>query len=122
METSQVRTAIITGASSGIGLYATKALIARGWHVIMACRDVAKGRSAAEDLGLPENRYTLEEVDLGSLASVHAFCDRFQAQGQALDALVCNAATYMPRLAEPLRSREGFELSVATNFSATSRW
>jgi protochlorophyllide reductase len=116
METSPIRTAIITGASSGIGLYAAKALVARGWHVIMACRDPAKGRSAAQALGLPDDRITLEQVDLGSLASVHAFCDRFQARGQALDALVCNAATYLPRLTEPLRSPEGFELSVATNY------
>jgi len=106
---------LITGASSGIGLYTTKALVARGWHVIMACRDVAKGRSAAQALGLPEDRITLEQVDLGSLASVHGFCDRFQAQGQRLDALVCNAAVYRPLLKAPERSPEGYEISVATN-------
>jgi len=31
-----------TGASSGVGLYATKALVDRGWRVVMACRDLAK--------------------------------------------------------------------------------
>jgi protochlorophyllide reductase len=39
----------------------------------------------------------------------------FRASGKSLDALVCNAAIYMPLLKEPLRSPEGFELSVATN-------
>ena len=39
-------TVIVTGASSGVGLYATQSLVARGWHVVMACRDLDKTRSA----------------------------------------------------------------------------
>lgn len=40
-------TAIVTGASSGVGLCSALALAARGWHVVMACRDEAKAMSAA---------------------------------------------------------------------------
>ncbi|MEM1197263.1 MAG: protochlorophyllide reductase [Pseudomonadota bacterium] len=116
MNVSDTPLAIITGASSGIGLYATQALIARGWHVIMACRDLDKAAAAARSLDLLPDGYTLMEIDLGSLASVNAFCDAFRDQGRSLDALVCNAATYMPRLQEPLRSPEGYELNVATNY------
>ena len=48
--------AIVTGASSGVGLYATLALVSRGWHVVMACRNVAKARTAAASLGIaPQN-------------------------------------------------------------------
>ncbi|WP_302885402.1 hypothetical protein [Kovacikia minuta] len=42
MEQQQKPTVIITGASSGVGLYAAKALIQRGWFVIMACRNIGK--------------------------------------------------------------------------------
>jgi protochlorophyllide reductase len=110
-----VPTVIITGASSGVGLYATKSLIARGWHVVMACRDLTKASRAAVALGLPPEQYTLSRLDLGVQASVRSFVADFLASGRELDALVNNAAVYKPRLTEPARSREGYELSVATN-------
>lgn len=108
-------TVIVTGASSGVGLYATKSLVARGWHVVMACRDLAKARSAAAGLGIPTDGVTHLHLDLGSQASVRGFVDAFHATGLPLDALLNNAASYQPRLKEPARSPEGFELSVATN-------
>ena len=46
-------TAIITGASSGVGLWAAKSLADRGWLVIMACRDLAKAEAAAAEVGIP---------------------------------------------------------------------
>ena len=112
---SPVSTVIITGASSGVGLYATKSLIARGWHVVMACRDLGKASRAATSLGLPPEQYTLSRLDLGVQASVRAFVTDFLASGRDLNALVNNAAVYKPRLTEPARSIEGYEMSVATN-------
>jgi len=116
MATGHTPICIITGASSGIGLWATKALVTRGWHVVMACRDAAKAEAAAREIGIAPEGRTIMRLDLGSLAGVRAFAEEFRAFDRPLDALVCNAATYMPRLAEPLRSPEGFELSVATNY------
>lgn len=115
MEQNRKSTAIITGASSGVGLYATKALAQRGWHVVMACRDLQKAKKAAEEVGIPEGSYTAMFIDTASLESVRQFVKDFRATGRSLDALVCNAAIYMPLLKEPLRSPEGYELSVATN-------
>ncbi len=108
-------TVVITGASSGVGLQAGKALSQRGWHVVMACRDLAKAQKAAQTVGMPQDSYTIMHIDLASLESVRQFVKDFRASGRSLDALVCNAAIYMPLLKEPLRSPEGFELSVATN-------
>jgi protochlorophyllide reductase len=112
---SSTSTVIITGASSGVGLYGAAALARRGWHVIMACRDIAKATTAADTLGIAADRRTILHIDLGSQASVRAFVDAFRATGRPLDALVCNAAVYLPRLAQPQRSPEGYEISVATN-------
>jgi protochlorophyllide reductase len=109
------RTVIITGTSSGVGLYAALALLRRGWHVVLASRDLAKMAQAAESLGFVSGTYTSLQIDLGSQASVRAFVDAFRATGRPLDALVCNAAVYLPLLKEPARSPEGYEISVATN-------
>ncbi len=113
---SQKRTVIITGASSGVGLYAAKAMVKRGWHVVMACRDLPKAEAAAATaLGMSPDSYSIMHIDLGSLESVRKFVTDFRASGKSLDALVCNAAVYLPLLKEPMRSPEGYEISVATN-------
>ena len=109
------QTVIITGASSGVGLYAAKAMAQRGWHVVMACRDLAKTKAAAQAVGIPAVSYSIIHIDLGSLASVKKFVQEFRATGRSLDALVCNAAVYLPLLKQPQRSPEGYELTVATN-------
>jgi protochlorophyllide reductase len=115
MQQLQKPTVIITGASSGVGLQATRALIEKGWHVVMACRDLSKAGKAAQALAFPEGSYTIMHVDLGSLGSVRQFVQEFRASGKSLEALVCNAAIYMPLIKEPLWSPEGYELTVTTN-------
>jgi light-dependent protochlorophyllide reductase len=107
---------IITGASSGVGLWAAKSLADRGWLVIMACRDLAKAERAAVETGIPASNRRIMHIDLGDQASVRRFVDEFHANGLALDALLLNAAVYLPRLEEPMRSPEGYEISVATNY------
>jgi protochlorophyllide reductase len=108
-------TVIITGASSGVGLYATKAMVDRGWRVVMACRDLAKAKAAAATLNIPPDSVVLDWIDLGSQTSVRDFAARVKAGGDPLHALVCNAAVYLPLLKQPARSPEGYEISVATN-------
>jgi len=52
---SQKKTVVITGASSGLGLAAAKALAAGGdWHVVMTVRDFSKADAAAKRLGFPK--------------------------------------------------------------------
>lgn len=113
---SQKPTAVITGASSGLGLNAAKALAASGdWHVVMACRDFLKAEQAAQRLGMPKGSYTIMHLDLASLESVRQFVTNFKSSGRRLDALVCNAAVYLPTATEPRFTADGFELSVGTN-------
>lgn len=118
-ETTQ-STALITGASSGVGLWAACALAQRGWHVIMACRDLDKADAAAREVGIDPARRTLMRLDLADFASVRALAaearEHLAAQGRTLDALVLNAAVYLPRAEQPLRNAQGYELSVATNY------
>lgn len=115
METHQP-TVIITGASSGVGLWAAKALADRGWHVIMACRDLPKAQAAAEQVGIPPASHTLLHLDLADLTSVRSFTQAFHNTGRPLDTLVLNAAVYLPRLEAPMRSPQGYEIAVATNY------
>ena len=72
---------MVTGASSGVGLYATQALVARGWHVVMASRDLDKARRACADLGIASQAVTLLHLELGSLAAVRQFAQDFAATG-----------------------------------------
>jgi protochlorophyllide reductase len=108
-------TALVTGASSGVGLFATKALVDRGWHVVMACRDLDKARRAQAALAIPDQAVTHLQVDMGDLDSVRHLVESFHATGRRLDALVINAAVYLPRLRHPERSPQGYEISMATN-------
>jgi len=108
--------AIVTGASSGVGLWTTKALIDQGWTVVMACRDGAKAQRALVELGLgrPAEAIILP-LDLSDLESVKAFVEMFRGLNRPLTALVINAAVYKPLLKEPEWSAQGYELSMATN-------
>ena len=112
-------TVLITGTTSGVGLYATKALFDLGWRVITANRNPSLAETAAVNLGLPSGRPRQLKhlyMDLSDLESVRLgvknLLDTLEAP---LDALVCNAAVYKPRLKKPERSAQGYELSMATN-------
>lgn len=115
MSYPQKPTVIITGASSGVGLWSAKALVDRGWFIIMACRNINKTHKAVESVGIAKDKYEVIQVDLGSLVSVREFVAKFRATGRSLDAIVVNAAIYTPLLKEPQRSPEGFELTMTTN-------
>jgi NAD(P)-dependent dehydrogenase (short-subunit alcohol dehydrogenase family) len=102
-------TAIVTGATSGIGLETARALTAHGARVILAVRDEAKGRTAAATLpgpGTPEVR----PLDLASLESVRSFARDWQEQ--PVDLLINNAGVMIPPLGS---TADGFELQFGTN-------
>ncbi len=109
-------TVLITGTTSGVGLNATRALVQRGWTVITANRDPVKAGAAADALGIPRERLHHLRIDLGDLDSVRSGVETLVASvGQGLDAVLVNAAVYKPRLKQPERSPQGYEISMATN-------
>ena len=107
---------LITGTTSGVGLNAVKALVDRGWTVVTANRDPVRAAAAAESLGIPTDKLHHIRMDLGDLESVRVGVETLVGSlGFGLDALVINAAVYKPRLKQPERSPQGYELSMATN-------
>ena len=105
-------TVLITGTTSGVGLNATRALVQQGWTVITANRSPQRAAAAADELDLPTERLKHVLMDLGDLASVRQSVEGLPDQ---IDALVCNAAVYKPKLKQPERSPQGYEISMATN-------
>jgi NAD(P)-dependent dehydrogenase (short-subunit alcohol dehydrogenase family) len=108
------RTAVVTGANSGLGLVIARELARAGGHVVLACRNMAKGAAAKSEIerALPNPELELQELDLGSLDSVRAFADAFRASHEGLDLLINNAGV----MATPRReTADGFELHLGTN-------
>jgi NAD(P)-dependent dehydrogenase (short-subunit alcohol dehydrogenase family) len=88
------------------------------WHWWLGrapCRLHAAVQISARQVGIPRESFTYLQCDLASLESVREFISNFKASGVPLDALVCNAAVYLPVDKEPSFSVEGYELSVAVN-------
>ena len=102
--TSTPGTVLITGTTSGVGLNAAKSLASRGWQVITANRSPQRAAAAADDLGIPKERLQHVLMDLGDLESVRR---AVQSLPVTLDAVVCNAAVYKPKLKQPERSPQG---------------
>jgi protochlorophyllide reductase len=112
MGPKQSQIAVITGASSGVGLYAAQALANAGnWHVIMACRDVERAERAASSLNLSKDTYTVMQCDLADFASVLKFVKELSSTARVdhIDTLICNAAIWHPRDKKPRFTADGIE-------------
>jgi NAD(P)-dependent dehydrogenase (short-subunit alcohol dehydrogenase family) len=110
------KTFVVTGASSGIGLVTARELSIHSARVILAVRDVKKGRDAARDF---VGDYEVRELNLADLESVRAFADEWSGD---LDVLINNAGIMM---APAFRTIDDFELHMGTNhlgpFALTNR-
>jgi len=109
---------VVTGASSGLGLNAAVTLAKTGkYFVVMACRDVEKGKKVAKERGMPDGSYTVMKLELANLQSVRDFVANLKAfkSARPLTHLICNAAVYKPTDPEPAWTDDGFEMSMGVN-------
>lgn len=112
------RTAIVTGANSGIGLVTARELAAHGAAVVIACRDLGKGQEAAERIRIAlaphgeEAQLDVRQLDLADLGSVREFADSIKEDHGSIDLLINNAGVMAPPRHE---TADGFELQIGTN-------
>ena len=119
------RTAVVTGANSGLGLVTARELARAGATVVLACRNLEKGQQALTDVqqaAAADAPPRLEALDLSSLDSVREFAERLGASLSRLDLLINNAGVMAP----PRRlTKDGFESQLGTNhlghFALTGR-
>jgi protochlorophyllide reductase len=81
----------------------------------MACRDFSKAQMKAKQLGFPKDSYSIMHLDLASFESIRQFVTNFRASGRRVDAIVANAAIYLPTATEPTFTADGFETCVGVN-------
>jgi NAD(P)-dependent dehydrogenase (short-subunit alcohol dehydrogenase family) len=108
------RTYVVTGANSGIGLEAARALALKGASVVLACRDLAKARTALDEIARARPSASLDavELDLASLASIRACAKVLGERPGPLHGLLNNAGV----MAIPRRTTaDGFEMQIGTN-------
>ena len=108
------RIAVITGANTGLGYETAAALAAKGAHVVLAVRNLDKGKEAVRRIEreAPTADVTLQELDLSSLDSVRTASDQLRSEYDPVDLLVNNAGLmYPPRQT----TTDGFEMQFGTN-------
>ncbi|CAM5438642.1 oxidoreductase [Streptomyces avidinii] len=108
------RTAVVTGANSGIGYIAARELARRGASVVLACRSAARGRAAVIRLRaeVPRAEAEFMALDLADLASVREFAAAYGSRYGVLDLLINNAGV----MALPYgRTADGFETQFGVN-------
>jgi NAD(P)-dependent dehydrogenase (short-subunit alcohol dehydrogenase family) len=104
------KTYIVTGAAGGIGLITTRELARAGANVVMAVRDVEKGRAAARSIGAVRGDIDVQQLDVSSLTSIRAFAEAWSGP---ITGLVNNAGI----MSVPRRiTDDGIESQVATNY------
>src|SRR5712671_1159434 len=87
------RTAVITGANTGLGYETAAALAAKGAHVVLAVRNIEKGKEAARRIeqANPDASVAVQELDLTSLDSIRAAADELKSRHDSIDLLINNA-------------------------------
>jgi NAD(P)-dependent dehydrogenase (short-subunit alcohol dehydrogenase family) len=108
------RVAVITGANTGLGYETAAALAEHGAHVVLAVRNLDKGKDAAARITAtgPRGDVSLQELDLTSLDSVRSAAEQLRSEHDRIDLLINNAGVmWTPKST----TKDGFELQFGTN-------
>jgi NAD(P)-dependent dehydrogenase (short-subunit alcohol dehydrogenase family) len=103
------RTAVITGANTGLGFETAKALAEKGAHVVIAVRNTTKGDQAAARIS---GDVEVQGLDLTSLASINAAAEALKSRFDKIDLLINNAGVMTTPKGT---TKDGFELQFGTN-------
>ncbi|MGC0211614.1 oxidoreductase [Streptomyces levis] len=108
------RTAVVTGANTGLGFAIATALARHGAAVVLACRSEERAAAAAERIRVsaPDSDVRTVLLDLASQASVRAAAQRLHDEYDHIDLLVNNAGGFRPKYAV---TEDGFEATIAVN-------
>jgi NAD(P)-dependent dehydrogenase (short-subunit alcohol dehydrogenase family) len=110
----QGRLAVVTGANTGLGFETARVLAARGASVVLAVRDIEKGKRAAARIAdsAPGANVMVQPLDLTSLDSIRAAAAELRAKHPRIDLLINNAGVmFTPKQT----TRDGFEVQFGTN-------
>ena len=108
------RVAVITGANTGLGYETAAALAAKGAHVVLAVRNLDKGKDAIALISKrsPNVDVALQELDLTSLESIRVAAEQLRSDYDRIDLLINNAGVMYPPKST---TKDGFELQFGTN-------
>ena len=108
------RTAVITGANTGLGYETAVALAAKGANVVLAVRNTDKGKAAADLIArrTPGASVAVQELDLTSLDSIRTAAEQLRSEYDTIDLLINNAGVMMTPKST---TKDGFELQFGTN-------
>jgi NAD(P)-dependent dehydrogenase (short-subunit alcohol dehydrogenase family) len=111
------KTCIVTGANSGLGYALAVDLAKRGGNVIMACRSqIPEAGEKVKQASGSENVLMLR-LDLGDIASVHAFCSTLKEEKVRCDLLILNAGVATPKARKTSSGLdEIFQVNYLANF------
>ncbi|NCG41773.1 MAG: SDR family NAD(P)-dependent oxidoreductase [Actinobacteria bacterium] len=118
------KTALVTGANTGIGFHTARVLAERGAHVLLGCRDQQKANLAIQTILkiAPEAELDWVPLDLASLRSIGDAAETVQRKHSSLDLLINNAGVMVP---PRTKTEDGFELQFGVNhlghFALTGR-
>ena len=108
---------LVTGANAGLGFETARVLAARGGHVILACRDADKARTAMETIraDVPAAELSFQRLDLADLDQIRDAAAEVLA-GPRIDVLINNAGVMIP---PKTLTKQGFELQFGVNHLGT---
>ena len=117
MEQMTGKLCLVTGANSGIGLATATKLARMGAHVVMVCRNAARGEAARDQIRQLTGNHQVDllQADLADLSQVRGVAEDYQARYPRLDVLIHNAGLMKKRREV---SADGHELQLAVHFLA----
>lgn len=117
-----LKTAVVTGATGGIGYYICLYLLKNGYNILAPCRNMQKGEKIKEKMSKEDGvsdcilgNFMLIEADLESFTSIKKFCEIVISKCKTIDLLINNAGIIAPEFA---LTEDGFERSLQVNYLA----